>query len=279
MGDEYSHRFHAGNVGDVWKHCVLAALIAGLRVAGRPLHVIETHAGAGVYDLGPTGEWTEGIGKVWRAAPGEPRAVERYLETLRRAGGGLEPRRVYPGSPLLTLALLGEGDSAEFCELDDDAHAGLVRALARDARATVHRGDGMALLPALMQRPGDLLLHVDPPWTAKSEWTAIPDALLSAWQAHPQACLMLWYPIKSYTRVNAMLQRLGRAGLPAVILELITTPLEWQRNRLNGSGVLLVNAPESVLVEAAAAAPVLGRLCATHDGRWTGRQSGWIRVE
>jgi len=279
MGDEYSHRFHAGNVGDVWKHCVLAALIEALRADGRPLHVLETHAGAGAYPLGSTGEWTEGIGKVWRAAPSEPRAVGRYLELLKRAGGGAEPGRVYPGSPLLTLALLGAADTAEFCEIDETAHAELARTLTHEPRAVLHHGDGMALLPRLMERTGGVLVHVDPPWTAKSEWTTIPDALLGAWQAHPNACLMLWYPIKSYTRVNAMLQRLGRAGLPAAILELITTPLEWQRNRLNGSGVLLVNAPEAVLAEAAAAAPVLGRLCATHDGRWTGRQSGWTRVE
>src|SRR4051812_14397815 len=50
---DYSHRFHAGNVGDVWKHCVLLEI---LRHAGdgtaRTVYV-ESHAGEGGYALGP----------------------------------------------------------------------------------------------------------------------------------------------------------------------------------------------------------------------------------
>ena len=57
---DYSHRFHAGNVGDVLKHLVLVAVLDELLSAERPVRVIETHAGEGRYLLGSTGEWMEG---------------------------------------------------------------------------------------------------------------------------------------------------------------------------------------------------------------------------
>ena len=65
---DYSHRFHAGNVGDVWKHLVLVEVLS--RVAGRPGRIVycESHAGEGGYMLGPTGEWSEGIGRLWARA-------------------------------------------------------------------------------------------------------------------------------------------------------------------------------------------------------------------
>jgi 23S rRNA (adenine2030-N6)-methyltransferase len=85
---DYSHRFHAGNVGDVWKHCVLVEV---LRPVGDAVAVastyVESHAGEGGYALGPTGEWTEGIGRLWtRDADGATRddALGRYVDVVRR---------------------------------------------------------------------------------------------------------------------------------------------------------------------------------------------------
>ena len=46
-------------------------------------------------------------------------------------------------------------------------------------------------------------------------------------------------------------------GLVLVAAELVTTPLEHQRRRLNGSGMLLVNAPAETVERIAAAAPAI----------------------
>ena len=82
---DYSHWFHAANVGDVWKHCALLAFLAARR-RGRCLY-IETHAGQGRYQLARTGEWTEGAGRLAAASrAGAPIAVERYLRALEAAG-------------------------------------------------------------------------------------------------------------------------------------------------------------------------------------------------
>jgi len=48
----YRHAFHAGNFADLVKHACLTAALAEMTAAGPPIQVIDTHAGAGLYDLG-----------------------------------------------------------------------------------------------------------------------------------------------------------------------------------------------------------------------------------
>ena len=267
IDDSYNHRFHAGNVGDVWKHCVWVTLLRHLMRSGMPpLHVVETHAGAGLYKLGGTGEWTAGVGRV-RAQPlrdKPPSALKRYVQLL----DSVNPA-VYPGSALMTQAYLRAEDRASFYETDPETYGALTRRLADDPRLSTFATDG---LTALTKHDGaSALFFVDPPYTRKEDWQVIPHALMSFCAAHPAASLALWYPIKSYTRPNAMLDRLAAGGVRGTVVELITTPIKLQHNRLNGSGMLLVNAPEVAISQSLAAAPLLGRLCATHTGHWTAR--------
>ncbi len=268
----YRHAYHAGNVGDVLKHCVLLALLAARAPGAARLTLIETHAGAGRYPLGPTGEWTEGVGKVWAAPPRGAAAVERYLDGLSSPS-----EHVYPGSPLFERAWLRPEDRATLCELDDEAATALTRHL-DDRRFAVRRGDGFAALPGLVAEApaGDaLLVIIDPPYTEKAEWQAVVRAVAAVYVARPAAQVLLWYPLKSYTRPNALHLELKRAAVPATVLELVTTPLELRRNRLNGSGVLLVNPPAAAVVEIAQALPLLGARCATHAGEWASRMLSW----
>src|ERR1700732_2185444 len=101
----YRHAFHAGNFADVIKHAVLARILMHLREKPAPFRVIDTHAGAGLYDLAGeeanrTGEWREGVGRL--AAPALPAPAAElaapYLAALRAANPEAELRQ-YPGSP------------------------------------------------------------------------------------------------------------------------------------------------------------------------------------
>ena len=47
----YRHAFHAGGFADVIKHIVLVRMLSYLQDKQAPFRVIDTHAGAGVYDL------------------------------------------------------------------------------------------------------------------------------------------------------------------------------------------------------------------------------------
>ena len=70
----YRHVFHAGNFADVFKHAVLTRILLHLNEKPQPYRVIDTHAGAGLYDLtgtlaNRTGEWRDGIGRLLIGTP------------------------------------------------------------------------------------------------------------------------------------------------------------------------------------------------------------------
>src|SRR2546423_2171234 len=97
----YRHAFHAGSFADVVKHSVLARILVHLRAKPTAFRVIDTHAGAGRYDLtGPeasrTGEWRDGIARLLaaRLAPEVEGLLAPYLDVIAtfNAGGEL---RVY----------------------------------------------------------------------------------------------------------------------------------------------------------------------------------------
>ena len=47
----YRHGFHAGNHADVLKHVALVVLLRLMTRKDKPLAVVDTHAGAGMYSL------------------------------------------------------------------------------------------------------------------------------------------------------------------------------------------------------------------------------------
>lgn len=273
----YEHRFHAGNVGDVLKHMALVALLERSRTGRSPVTYVDTHAGAGAYRLGPTGEWREGVGRLLeRMGEGAPALVERYVSLLDDEAPGKHGMR-YPGSPVLAARALSEEDRLVAFEVVEETARQLSSALGSDGRAEVVVADGVAALAGgLGSLPdGDLVVVVDPPWVEKAEWTRVPDALIAAARERPNARFLLWYPVKSHTRPNAMMKRLQDARLAATLAELVTSPLTVKKNRLNGSGLILVRPPEGLVEALAGSLAWLGAHLATHDGYWSQRVVSW----
>src|ERR671928_2038354 len=100
----YRHAFHAGNFADVLKHAVLGRILVHLREKPAAFRVIDTHAGAGLYDLaGPeasrTGEWHDGVGKLITAdvEPAARKLLAPYLDAITAFNPGAP--KIYPGSP------------------------------------------------------------------------------------------------------------------------------------------------------------------------------------
>lgn len=94
----YRHAFHAGSFADVFKHAVLCRILHYLREKPAAFRVIDTHAGAGLYDLtGPEanrgGEWHDGIERLMAAKLPAPVAalLSPYLEVI---GALNEPGRL-----------------------------------------------------------------------------------------------------------------------------------------------------------------------------------------
>jgi 23S rRNA (adenine2030-N6)-methyltransferase len=249
----YRHAFHAGNHADVLKHVALLAICDALVAKPTPLFALDTHAGRGLYALDSnsaqkTGEAEDGIGRLMAEAPSDP-LVSRYLQAVR-ACRNEHGRMAYPGSPWLLAHALRADDRIAACELLPEEAAQLKSNFARDPRVAVHERDGYAAMKAMLPpRIGDAkfgrgLVLIDPPFESQlEEFDTALHALRDALARWPQGCYMLWYPIKLRRALQPFYRR--AATLPAksvLIAELLVRPDDSPLH-MNGSGLLLLNAP------------------------------------
>jgi 23S rRNA (adenine2030-N6)-methyltransferase len=265
----YQHAFHAGNFADVHKHAVLARIICYLKAKPAALRVIDTHAGAGRYDLRGAqasrgGEWQEGIARLLdRPLPDEVRALlAPYLDVVRNLnpGGVL---RVYPGSPLVALALMRPQDRLVACELEPRAAASL-KAVLRDRRAKALALDGWTALGAYVppkERRGVVL--VDPPFEDAADFTRLASALAAAHRKWPTGIYLLWYPIKERGAPDALARRLRKLAMPSVLRCEITLGPPRADAGLVGSGLIVINPPFKLDADLKILLPALGEAFAT----------------
>jgi 23S rRNA (adenine2030-N6)-methyltransferase len=261
----YRHAFHAGNFADVVKHAVLARIITHLKEKPAAFRVIDTHAGAGLYDLsGPeasrTGEWREGIGRLRAAqlAPDARALLAPYLEVVAalNLGGDL---KVYPGSPALTQSLLRDQDRLVACEREANAARALATFVHGDARARAVEIDGYTALNAYVppkERRG--LVLIDPPYEQPDEFERLAQALANAHRKWPTGIYALWYPIKNLRATAAFARRIAASGIARVLrAELTLTQADGER--LGGSGLIVVNPPWRLEAELSLLMPALAQ--------------------
>ncbi len=248
----YRHAFHAGNFADVFKHALLSMALQCLLLKNKPLFVLDTHAGAGGYDLagpsaGRTKEWQQGIARVL-AAPAVPAALSRYIETVRgfdrKLGGHTGDFRFYPGSPRIVRALMRlSGDRLAACELHHQDALALKREFAGDPLVEVKNLDGYAAIKALLPPPERRgLVLIDPPFEDKKEFARLQRGLKHAQQRFATGVLLAWYPAKDAIAVAALHEWLAGSGLHRVLVaELEVAPVG--EGPLTRCGVVLANAP------------------------------------
>jgi 23S rRNA (adenine2030-N6)-methyltransferase len=286
----YRHAFHAGNFADVVKHIVLTRVLLYLHEKPSAFRVIETHAGAGRYDLTGdeaqrSGEWRLGIARLL-AAPLDDAAtavIKPYLDIVRSHNTGPE-LTAYPGSPLVARALLRPQDRMTVCELEPTAQRQLVANLRRDEQARVVKIDGWTALPAYVppqERRG--LVLVDPPFESAHEFDRLADGFAAAHAKWPTGIFILWYPLKDARAAGRLGQRVADTLLsapraqnrPARELAERLLRIEFQTglvvrtDGLSAAGLLVINPPWTLQRELAAVAPALAAALGTEgQGRF-----------
>jgi 23S rRNA (adenine2030-N6)-methyltransferase len=241
--------------------------------------VIDSHAGAGRYDLlgreaARSGEWHDGVERLFDAArqtsprSPPPQAAEArareflapYLDIVAalNANGRL---RVYPGSPLIAKARLRQQDRLIACELEPRAAASLKASLHGDRRTKVLALDGwMAVNANVPPKERRGLVLIDPPYEDAADFKRLSDALADAHRKWPTGIYMLWYPIKERDAPDALARRLRRHSLPKLLRCEITLGPPRADSGLVGSGLIVVNPPFTLPEELRDLLPMLARL-------------------
>jgi len=280
----YRHAFHAGNFADVFKHAVLCRILHYLRAKPAAFRVIDTHAGAGLYDLaGPEasrgGEWHDGIGRLIAAPLAAPVAalLAPYLEVM----AALNERgqlKTYPGSPALARAWLRPQDRLIACEIEPKAGAALRQNLRGDIRIKTLEIDGWTALGAYVppkERRG--LVLVDPPFEQDGDFYRLARGLAAAHRKWATGIYALWYPIKGRSEPDAFAKALRRAGIGKMLrAELMVAPLS-DPTHLNGCGLILVNPPWTLESELSVLLPALADILG-RDGKGAFRLD-WLTRE
>jgi len=271
----YRHAFHAGNHADVLKHAMLLHILDHLGKKDTAYTLVDTHAGAGIYDL--SDDWARtkaesdlGVARVWHAAAdgSAPALVQRYLQAIQTYNepGSL---RWYPGSPWLALHAMRSQDRLRLFEMHPSEGEILAHNLdcldTRQQRQTELRDtDGFGGLKAFFPPPSRRgLAVIDPSYEDKQDYKRVLQTLEEGLKRFASGTYFVWYPLVQRREVEAMVKGMRKLA-----------PNEWlhaslQVNKpsadglgLYGSGVFVINPPYTLAASLHQALPWLNKTLA-----------------
>ena len=272
----YRHVYHAGNFADVLKHFLLSRVIVHLKQKAAPFRVIDTHAGAGLYDLhseqaAKTGEWNDGIGRLLEAKiPAElAELFAPLVEAVLRVNDGAHQRPItqYPGSPVIAAELARPDDVIIANELHPDDWKALERALSPYRNARVMGLDGYVALKSLLppkERRGVVL--IDPPFEETGELQRLTRGLREGVRRFATGTFVLWFPIKDPSSIAAFKRELAGLGLPKLLAVEFYVRAPDDVERLNGHGLAVLNPPYTLAPELVRVLPFLSSVLRQGDG-------------
>lgn len=268
----YRHAFHAGNYADVLKHLTLVLTTNHMGQKDAPYWYIDTHAGAGRYDLqgaaaDKLGEYRDGIGRLWERKDLPP-AVEEYVAAIRtfNPNGNL---RNYPGSPWLANALLRENDRLRLFELHSTDFS-FLNAAFKDAgrRATVTAADGFAGLKALLPPPSRrALVLIDPSYETKQDYQNIPKVVGEALSRFAIGTYTIWYPLLARVESRLLPEKLKSiAGKNWLHATLSVKKSSTTGFGMHGSGMFIINPPWTLAAKLQESLPWLAEVLSQGEG-------------
>jgi len=240
----YRHAFHAGNFADLVKHAAVTLMLRELTAGPRPLTVIDTHGGAGVYELDSemavkSGEAAVGIGRLMADADAPPGLTPLKQAVAAFNGGPLER---YPGSPVLIARALRPRDRLITCEIHPQDQALLARAIAAYPNAKAVDADGYATAAREAPADGPLLVLIDPPFERPDDYEQAAAAMGSILRRNRAAVVAVWLPLKDLETFDAFLRRIGSLATGALVVEARLRPL-IDPMKMNGCVLVIANPP------------------------------------
>jgi len=254
-----------GNIGDVWKHVVLAEVLE----REPPVWYAETHAGSGAYAVVYSGGREYGFLHFLEVAPRFP-VLARSPYRAIAASYVESDRGLYPGSALLAMTMLGDASSYLLCDLDRESVTDL-RRWSRELglhSCEVAEADGMAAVMARLdsETRGPGLVHIDP-FDRHARAPGGCSALeLAARVADSGTGLVYWYGYEEHgAQGRAHRQLAASTGTPLWCGEVTVTGANDSLGELDHSatlctfGIILANVQEGTAGACAALGNALSR--------------------
>lgn len=259
----YRHAFHAGNHADVLKHFVELELLRYLAQKDKPYWYIDTHAGAGCYELDSeyaekNAEYKSGIARLWDAED-LPEALAEYVRMVKHINpdGVL---RLYPGSPLVTLHAMREQDRMRLFELHPTDHAILEENFAEHGtHVLMQKADGFGALKALLPPPPRRgLILIDPPYEEKQDYQRVVTALQEGLKRFANGTYAVWYPQLQRSESVELPEKLKQLPVKSWLHVALTVHSPDEDGfGMHGSGMFVINPPWTLYATLQEVMPVL----------------------
>ena len=279
----YRHGFHAGNHADVLKHCIWLHVLDHFVAKDTGFLCVDTHAGAGLYDL--SGKWAntrseylDGIARIWDLTDVPP-MVNRYLQSIRDINEGGE-LTIYPGSPWLAMQCLRSQDRLRLFELLG-AEAEVLQQNFKQQRRLPPRAvklemrDGFAGLKSVLPPPTRrAVILIDPAYENKQDYREVVQAIKDALLRFATGCYLVWYPRVNRLQVDQMAKQLQNLpGIEWLQADLVVKQSPQDQHGLYGSGMLVINPPHTLKAQLETTLPWLSDVLAQDDhAQWRLRQ-------
>jgi 23S rRNA (adenine2030-N6)-methyltransferase len=279
----YRHGFHAGNHADVLKHCIWLHVLDHFLIKDTGFLCVDTHAGAGLYDLSgqwanTRGEYLDGIGRLWSQKDCPP-LVNRYVDFIRQMNPD-DALTLYPGSPWLAMQVLRSQDRLRLFELLG-AEAEVLQQNLKQQRRLPPRAikldmrDGFAGLKAVLPpATRRAVVLIDPAYESKQDYRYVVQAIKDALVRFATGCYLIWYPRVNRMQVDQMAKQLQ--NLPSVQwlqADLVVKKAPQDQHGLYGSGMLVINPPYTLKEQLQSALPWLSGVLAQDDhAQWRLRE-------
>lgn len=280
----YRHAFHAGSHADILKHLTLIHLVEYLQEKPGALTIIDTHAGAGIYNL------QDGFATISKEADGGIYRLKHFAQDCKDSGKPLDEGiqnylkcigaenldgeiNIYPGSPFILARLLRPQDRLKLFELhpkEIDILRHNINQLKQAKQIDLYAEDSFARLKGLLPPPSRRgLVLIDPSYEDKQDYRHLETAIEEALQRFATGCYAIWYPIISRRESAALPDRMKkiatlhtRSWLQAE-LRVENAPGE---RRLQASGMFIINPPWTLQKHLAEALPILVKALGQDSG-------------
>lgn len=264
----YRHSFHAGNFADVIKHLVLIEILAYFTRKETPFEYYDTHAGAGLYDLGSKQadklqEYHDGIGRLRTLDWPELKAYRNIVDACNKSAG----LKHYPGSPLIAQHWLREYDKAWLFELHPNDVQLLNRNAQDDKRIKIYQQDGyQGLIARLPPRSRRGLVLLDPPYEMKTDYRQVFETVQRAYKKFATGSYAVWYPVVERKRINWLLNQFQDSGIRNIQRFELGICADTGGRGMTAAGMIVVNPPWTLLDHMASLLPRLSTVLAQGDG-------------
>ena len=246
----YRHAFHAGNFADVLKHSVLTLVLDYMTRKEKGFHYIDSHSGAGMYQLSDeyaqkNGEYKNGIAKLLNEQ-NLPEALQAYVDLVKALNpdNNQEDLNLYPGSPAIAKHFMRRQDSTHLFELHPTDIEHLENFCTRWKKVFVKQSDGyqgvLGLLPPPSRRG---VVLIDPPYELKEDYQKAVNTIINAYKKFSTGTYILWYPMVHRARVNEMVNCFTNSDVKNLLQIEFCLSKDNDEYGMTGTGLFIVNPP------------------------------------